>query len=160
MKIDDINNENEFTIEVRRILEEAEKISQKLMGIPFEDDELKDVIDKSIQNPDEAYTIYHKTMNKLLRENFYPLMEGKENLPHRQMIYDQKNLLLNFGKDKNNRGIRSSDGKMATTERMQMVANLIAEWVISDGKTAFNLFSKLRDSNIALGYVTKKDTDK
>jgi hypothetical protein len=160
MKIDDLNNENEFLGEVRRILEEAEKLSPKTMNILFEDDELKDIIDKSIQNPDEAYNLYHRRMNKLLRENFYPLMEGKENLPNRQLIYDQKNLLLNFGKDKDNKGIRGSDGKMTTTERMQMVADLILEWVISDGKTPFNLFTKLRDKNIELGYITKKDTNK
>ncbi len=160
MNIDDLNNENEFLSKVQQIFEEAEKFSPKVMGIPFEDEELKDAIDKSIQNPDEAYNLYHKTMNKLLRENFRPLIDGKENLPNRQLIYDQKNLLLNFGKDKDNKGIRGSDGKMATTERMEMVVKLIAEWVISDGKTPFNLFTKFGDKNIELGYITKKDTDK
>lgn len=160
MKIDDLNNEDEFLSKVQQILEEAEKSSLKVIGIPFEDDEFKDAIDKSIQNPDASHKLYYGTINKLLKKNLYPLMKGKENLPNRQLIYAQKDLLLNFGKDKDNKGIRGSDGRMATTERMEMVVKLIAEWVTYDGKTPFNLFTKFRDKNIELGYITKKDTDK
>lgn len=145
--------------ELRKILEAAEKFATEQTSLPFQDSNLKDEIDKSIQNPKESYNLYYQKINKLLREYLSPLLEGKKNSPHRQLIYDEKNLLLNFGKDKNKRGTRGSCGKMATTEQKKMVADLIKNWVLTDGKSSFNLFNILRDKNIELGYRNPKDVE-
>jgi hypothetical protein len=153
MKNNDFNKDDFNTDEVKRILEQAEKSALQQQSLPFEDEDIKDEFDALIQNPEEAYNIYYKTINKLLREHFYPLLKGTVNQRHRQLIYDQKNLLLNFGKEKNSNGIRGADGRMTTTNRMQMVAELIMEWVTTDGKSTFNLFTKLRDKNVELGYI-------
>ncbi len=144
--------------EIRRIFEMAEKLSSQQQIVFSEvEEEFKDWEDQAIQNPDESHRLYHKTIAKLLRENFYSLLSSKENSSKRQLIYDQKNLLLNVGKEKNENGIRNSDGKMATTATMKMVMEIIADWVATDGRSTFNLFAKLRDKNIELGYLDPKN---
>ena len=53
-------------------------------------DELRALIGKEFENPDEKYNIYYKGIRKLLMEY---LPKGKEYKEIRDIIYDEKNIL-------------------------------------------------------------------
>ncbi len=60
---------------------------------------------KTIDNPVEKFQFYYNGLNKLLRD-FLP--KGKKNEEARRIIYDEKNVLINRGAKKDDKGIRGS----------------------------------------------------
>ena len=81
-------------------------------------DELKELLGKKIDNPDEKYNIYYKGIRNILMQY---LPKGDEFREARQIIYDEKNIFLNSGKKKSdNDGIRGSDGRMTRSEERRV----------------------------------------
>ena len=112
-------------------------------------DELKELLGKKIDNPDEKYNIYYKGIRKILMQY---LPKGDEFKEARQIIYDEKNIFLNSGKKKSdNEGIRGSDGRMTFQSKMNDMLDLILKWV-SESQNPFTLYNWLFALNEENGY--------
>jgi hypothetical protein len=112
-------------------------------------DELRALIGKEFENPDEKYNIYYKGIRKLLMEY---LPKGKEYKEIRDIIYDEKNIFLNNGKRKSdNNGIRLSDGRMTFQNNMNEILEIIVSW-ISDSQNPFDIYRLFYELNEKFGY--------
>lgn len=106
--------------------------------------ELRAMITRQGENPDEKYRLYYNGIRRLLM-NFLP--KGKEHKEARQLIYDEKNIFLNRGKKKSdNNGIRKSDGRMTYQAFMNEMLDVITKWV-SESQNPFDLYNALYDLN-------------
>jgi hypothetical protein len=107
-------------------------------------DELKGLLGKNFDNPEEKYNIYYKGVRNVLMQY---LPKGREFQEARQIIYDEKNIFLNSGKKKSdNNGIRGSDGRMTFQSKMNEMLDLLLQWV-SRSQNPFTLYQWLYDLN-------------
>jgi hypothetical protein len=112
-------------------------------------DELRQLVGKDFENPDEKYNIYYKGIRNILIQYLPKGVEFKE---ARDIIYDEKNIFLNSGKKKSdNNGIRGSDGRMTFQPRMNEMLDIILKWV-SESQNPFDLYNRLHELNDKLGY--------
>lgn len=112
-------------------------------------DELRKLVGKDFENPDEKYNIYYKGIRNILIQY---LPKGAEFKEARDIIYDEKNIFLNSGKKKSdNNGIRGSDGRMTFQPRMNEMLDIILKWV-SESQNPFDLYNRLYELNDKLGY--------
>ena len=131
-----------------------EKIGKQLSfnsetGSLEEIDELRRLIGKEFENPEEKYNIYYKGIRKLLMEY---LPKGKGYKEIRDIIYDEKNIFLNNGKRKSdNNGIRLSDGRMTFQTNMNEILEIIVKW-ISDSQNPFDIYRLFYELNENFGY--------
>ena len=120
-------------IERREILKKSEEIKEEQLKLDIEEgvdieNEYQTLLDESIDDPVQKFQLYYKVLNKLLKSN---LPKGKENEPLRRIIYDEKNILINRGNKKDDRGIRGSDGRMAYLEDLEIAIEVVMNWVSS-----------------------------
>lgn len=113
-------------------------------------DEIKQLIGRSFENPEEKYNIYHMGIYKLLRTY---LPKGKASEPGRRIIYDEIGVFLNRGKKKsdNKKGIRGSDGKFTYQPLMEQILDIIFKWV-SESQDPIKLHSMVWELNETNGY--------
>lgn len=112
-------------------------------------DELRQLVGKDFENPEEKYNIYYKGIRNILLQYLPKGLEFKE---ARDIIYDEKNIFLNSGKKKSdNNGVRGSDGRMTFQPRMNEMLDIIVKWV-SESQNPFNLYHRLYELNENLGY--------
>lgn len=112
-------------------------------------DELRRLVGKEFENPEEKYNIYYKGIRKLLMEY---LPKGKEYKEIRDIIYDEKNIFLNNGKRKSdNNGVRLSDGRMTFQTNMNEILEIIVKW-ISDSQNPFDIYRLFYELNENFGY--------
>ena len=132
----------------------SEKTGQQLRidlqtGNLDEIDELRQLLGKDFENPDEKYNIYYKGIRNILIQYLPKGIEFKE---ARDIIYDEKNIFLNSGKKKSdNNGVRRSDGRMTFQPRMNEMLDIIVKWV-SESQNPFDLYNRLYELNDKLGY--------
>ncbi|RZJ41029.1 MAG: hypothetical protein EOO19_14865, partial [Chryseobacterium sp.] len=94
---------SEADIERMELLQKAnEKVGRQLSigaedGSLHEIDELKELIGKEFENPEEKYNVYYRGIRKLLMDY---LPKGADFKEVRDIIYDEKNIFLNLGKRK------------------------------------------------------------
>lgn len=111
--------------------------------------ELRQLVGKQFDNPEEKYNLYYNGIRKLLM-NFLP--KGKIFKEVRYIIYDEKNIFLNLGKRKSdNKGIRKSDGRMTYQPVMNEILDMIVEWV-GNSRNPFVLYKSFYDLNEKHGY--------
>ena len=146
---------SEADLERLEILQKSnEKVGKQLTinsesGGLEEIDELRGLIGKEFENPEEKYNIYYKGIRKLLMEY---LPKGKEYKEIRNIIYDEKNIFLNNGKRKSdNNGIRLSDGRMTFQNNMNEILEIIVSW-ISDSQNPFDIYKLFYELNEKFGY--------
>lgn len=107
-------------------------------------DELRQLIGKEFENPEEKYNIYYSGIRKLLMDY---LPKGREFKEMRAIIYDEKNIFLNLGKRKSdNRGIRKSDGRMTYQPVMNEILDIIVEWV-ANSQNPFYIYREFYQLN-------------
>ena len=112
-------------------------------------DELRALVGRQVEDPEEKYNIYYKGIGNVLKKY---LPTGKEFEIGRRLIYDEKNIFLNRGKRKSdNNGIRKSDGRMTYQPIMGEMLDLIAEWV-AESRNPIDLYTALYNLNERLGY--------
>ncbi|WP_104382927.1 hypothetical protein [Sphingobacterium sp. HMA12] len=100
-------------------------------------DELRELVGKQLENPEEKYNIYYKGIRKLLMDH---LPKGDEAKEMRDIIYDEKNIFLNLGKRKSDgAGVRGSDGRMTFQPVMNEILDIIIKWVGSS-QNPFELY--------------------
>lgn len=112
-------------------------------------DELRQLIGKEFENPEEKYNLYYGGIRKLLMDY---LPKGKENEELRNIIYDEKNVFLNLGKKKSdNNGIRKSDGRMTYQPVMNEILDIIIKWV-GESQNPFDIYKDFYELNEKYGY--------
>lgn len=135
------------------ILQKSEEVKGQQLSINLDDElvvenQAKSLLDKKIDDPVEKFQLYYHGLARLLKDN---LPKGKENEGARRIIYDEKNILINRGAKKNEKGIRGSDGRMAYIEDLEMAIEIVADWLAKKGSPV-DLFMAFWDKNEALGY--------
>lgn len=140
-------------IERRAILEKAEEVKEEQLKLDIDkgvetENEYKTLLDQQIDDPIQKFQLYYKILNRLLRSN---LPKGKENEPTRRIIYDEKNILINRGHKKDEKGIRGSDGRMAYMEDIELAISIVMEWVNSKG-SYHDLYMAFWNKNEELNY--------
>jgi hypothetical protein len=146
---------SEADIERLELLQKAnEKVGKQLSiniesGSLEEFDELRGIIGKEFENPEEKYNVYYKGIRKLLMD-FLP--KGKEFKEVRDIIYDEKNIFLNLGKRKSdNKGIRGGDGRMTFQPVMNELLDIIIKWV-GESQNPFDIYRDFYELNEKHGY--------
>tara|TARA_R110002033_G_C3892601_1_gene238993 strand:- start:3523 stop:4068 length:546 start_codon:yes stop_codon:yes gene_type:complete len=146
---------SEVDLERMELLQRSnEKVGKQLtinseQGNIEEIDELRELIGKEFENPEEKYNIYYRGIRKLLMD-FLP--KGKEFKEVRDIIYDEKNIFLNFGKRKSdNNGIRKSDGRMTFQPVMNEILDIIVKWV-GESQNPFVIYREFYELNEKHGY--------
>jgi hypothetical protein len=150
-----VNQEKNSREEEERmqILFEADQVKGRQLSVDLdgnveEVDELESFNLPKIDDPEEKYKIYYHGINKLLR-NYLP--KGKSFQQARQVIYDEKNVLLTRGKRKNNNGYRGADSKMGFYNEMEIVFDIVFDWAKKKG-TMTDLYKELWNKNEELGF--------
>ncbi|WP_343330565.1 hypothetical protein [Polaribacter staleyi] len=141
---------SEADIERLELLQKAnEKVGKQLSidsehGNLVEVDELRELIGKEFENPEEKYNIYYKGIRNLL---IAYLPKGKEFKEVRDIIYDEKNIFLNLGKRKSdNNGIRGGDGRMTFQPVMNEILDIIVTWV-AKSQNPFDIYRSFYELN-------------
>ena len=112
-------------------------------------DELRQLVGKEFENPEEKYQLYYNGIRRLLMD-FLP--KGKDYKQLRDIIYDEKNVFLNLGKKKSdNNGIRKSDGRMTYQPVMNEILEIIIKWV-GESQNPFDLYGDFYNLNEKHGY--------
>ncbi len=144
---------SEQDIERLSILQKSEEIKGEQLSINIDldvviENQAEKLLSKKIDDPIQKFQLYYHGLTKLLRDN---LPKGKEFKKVRDIIYDEKNILINRGAKKNEKGIRGSDGRMAYIEDIEEAIKIIADWTSRKGSPA-ELFMAFWDKNAELGY--------
>lgn len=152
----DLNKERNLSkedIERLEILQKSEDVKGQQLSISF-DSELIEVnqaeklLGQRIDDPVQKFQLYYNGLSKLLKEN---LPNGKEFEDVRRIVYDEKNVLINRGAQKDEKGIRGSDGRMAYTDDLEKAIKIVADWINQKGTSA-ELYMAFWDKNEELGY--------
>lgn len=118
-------------------------------GAIKEVDELKELLKKAGESPEEKYNIYYLGIRRILMRL---LPKGPEFKQERDFIYDEKNIFLNRGKRKSdNNGVRGSDGRMTYQPVMDEMLDVITQWATSS-QNPFDLYTEMYNLNERHGY--------
>jgi hypothetical protein len=141
---------SEADLERLELLQKANETVGRQLTINAEEgnleeiDELRQLIGKEFENPEEKYNIYYKGIRKLLMDH---LPKGDEFKEVREIIYDEKNIFLNAGKRKSdNNGIRKSDGRMTFQPVMNEILDIVIKWV-ADSQNPFDIYREFYELN-------------
>jgi hypothetical protein len=111
--------------------------------------ELRELVGKPFESPDEKYNLYYRGIRKLLMDH---LPKGDDYQEMRDIIYDEKNVFLNLGKRKcDNNGIRKSDGRMTYQPVMNEILDIVVKWV-AGSQNPFEIYREFYDLNERHGY--------
>jgi hypothetical protein len=140
-------------IERLEILQKSEEIKGEQLSLGlnaeiFVENQAEKLLGQKIDDPVQKFQLYYHGLSKLLKEN---LPKGKKFEDVRRIVYDEKNILVNRGARKDEKGIRGSDGRMAYIEDLEEAIKIVAEWTSRKG-TAVELFMAFWDKNEELGY--------
>ncbi|APY06787.1 hypothetical protein BWZ20_00060 [Winogradskyella sp. J14-2] len=140
-------------IERLELLQKADEVKGEQLSINLDseltvENQAVKLLGQTIDDPVEKFQLYYHGLSKLLKDN---LPKGKENEQVRRIVYDEKNILINRGAKKDERGIRGSDGRMAYIEDLESAIEIVADWISKKGSPS-ELFMAFWDKNEELGY--------
>lgn len=140
-------------LERLEILQKSEEVKGEQLFINYDsevviENEAEQLLGQKIDDPVQKFQLYYHGLTKLLKDN---LPKGKEFEDVRRIVYDEKNILINRGAKKDEKGIRGSDGRMAYTEDLEEAIKIVAEWTSRKGTPA-ELFMAFWDKNEELEY--------
>ena len=153
---DETNNVRDDVLEdIRKLQEQAEenRIEGEQLGLEMysEDEEDEDLLsDEALegeQDPEEAHELYYSIRRELMQG----LPSGPKNKELRQFVYNEKNLYLNRGKEKDEDGIRGSDGRQTYLSHLSKALAVTRKWRREDGN-AMDIYSAFRRMNEEAGY--------
>ncbi len=138
------------------ILEQAKKQKgTQLVAIPEDHgaglkelDELKELLQKKIEDPKQKFELYYNGIQNILIKY---LPKGKAFKAERQIIYDEKNIFLNRGKAKDRFGRRGSDGRMTYNEDLLEMVEIVREWA-TGSQDPVSLYKAFYDLNEKYDY--------
>ncbi|MCK9413140.1 MAG: hypothetical protein M0Q53_12635 [Prolixibacteraceae bacterium] len=140
-------------VERLEILQKSEEIKgeQLLLNLDSElviENEVEKLLGQQIDDPVTKFQLYYHGLAKLLKDT---LPKGKNYEDVRRIVYDEKNILINRGAKKDDKGIRGSDGRMAYLDDLERAIKIVANWTNKKGTPA-ELFMDFWDKNEELGY--------
>jgi len=140
-------------IERLEILQKADEVKGEQLSINLDseitvENQATKLLGQRIDDPVEKFQLYYHGLTKLLKDN---LPKGKENEQVRRIVYDEKNVLINRGAKKDEKGIRGSDGRMAYVEDLETAIQIVADWISRKGSPS-ELFMAFWDKNEELEY--------
>ncbi|MGB0788048.1 MAG: hypothetical protein ACPGQR_00780 [Marinirhabdus sp.] len=140
-------------IERLEILQKSDEVKGQQLSIDLAseitvENQAEKLLGQTIDDPVEKFQLYYHGLTKLLKDT---LPKGKENEQVRRIIYDEKNILINRGAKKDERGIRGSDGRMAYIEDLETAIQIVANWISGKGPPS-ELFMAFWDKNEELNY--------
>jgi hypothetical protein len=140
-------------IERLEILQKANEVKGEQLSINLDSEIIVEnqaikLLGQRIDDPVEKFQFYYHGLTKLLKDN---LPKGKENEQVRRIVYDEKNVLINRGAKKDEKGIRGSDGRMAYVEDLETAIQIVADWISRKGSPS-ELFMTFWDKNEELEY--------
>lgn len=149
-------------IERLQLLQRAHERKGKQLTISDDDgtlkeiDELRHLVSRQQESPEEKYSIYYKGIRKLLMDH---LPKGEDYKQMRDIIYDEKNIFLNLGKRKSdNNGVRGSDGRMTFQPVMNEILDVVISWV-GGSQNPFDLYKQFYLLNEKHGYPHEEYDD-
>jgi hypothetical protein len=140
-------------IERLEILQKANEVKGEQLSINIDseltiENQAVKLLGQTIDDPVEKFQLYYHGLTKLLKDN---LPKGKENEQVRRIVYDEKNVLINRGAKKDEKGIRGSDGRMAYLEDLEFAIQIVADWIAKKGSPS-ELYMAFWDKNEELEY--------
>jgi len=140
-------------IERLEILQKSEEVKGEQLFINLDSDivvenQAEVLLGQKIDDPVQKFQLYYHGLSKLLKDS---LPKGKTFEDVRRIIYDEKNILINRGAKKDEKGIRGSDGRMAYIEDLEEAIKIVANWTTKIGTPA-ELFMAFWDKNEELQY--------
>ncbi len=140
-------------LERLEILQKSEDIKGEQLSINIDselivENQAEILLGQRIDDPVQKFQLYYQGLTKLLKDS---LPKGKEFEDVRRIVYDEKNILINRGAKKDEKGLRGSDGRMAYIEDLEEAIKIVAEWTSRKGTSA-ELFMAFWDKNEELGY--------
>lgn len=140
-------------LERLEILQKSEEIKGEQMIINLDseiviENQAELLLGQKIDDPVQKFQLYYHGLAKLLKDT---LPKGKEFEDVRRIVYDEKNILINRGAKKDEKGIRGSDGRMAYIEDLEEAIKIVADWTSKKGTPA-ELFMAFWDKNEELQY--------
>ena len=150
IKTSDLSKEE---LERLEILQKADEVKGEQLALNWKselivENEAEKLISKRIDDPVEKFQLYYKGLHKMLKD-FLP--KGKKHEEARRLIYDEKNVLINRGAKKDDKGIRGSDGRMAYIEDLELAIIIVANWITNRG-SYYDLYRAFWDKNEELKY--------
>ncbi|MGB0981210.1 MAG: hypothetical protein ACPGUH_03830 [Winogradskyella sp.] len=140
-------------IERLELLQKADEVKGEQLSINLDseitvENQAIKLLGQRIDDPVEKFQLYYHGLSKLLKDN---LPKGKENEQVRRIVYDEKNILINRGAKKDEKGIRGSDGRMAYIEDLEIAIQIVADWISIKGSPS-DIFMAFWDKNEELNY--------
>lgn len=140
-------------VERLEILQKADEVKGEQLSINLDSELIIEnqaikLLGQTIDDPVEKFQLYYHGLTKLLKDN---LPKGKENEQVRRIVYDEKNVLINRGAKKDEKGIRGSDGRMAYIEDLEIAIQIVADWISKKGSPS-EIFMAFWDKNEELEY--------
>jgi hypothetical protein len=140
-------------IERLEILQKSEELKGEQLTINLDselvvENQAEQLLGQQMDDPVQKFQLYYHGLTKLLKDG---LPKGKEYEEVRRIVYDEKNILINRGAKKDEKGIRGSDGRMAYIEDLTEAIKIVADWTSKKGTSA-ELFMGFWDKNEELGY--------
>lgn len=140
-------------IERLELLQKADEVKGEQLSINLDseitiENQAVKLLGQTIDDPVEKFQLYYHGLSKLLKDN---LPKGKKNEQVRRIVYDEKNILINRGAKKDERGIRGSDGRMAYIEDLEIAIQIVADWISKKGSPS-DIFMAFWDKNEELNY--------
>ena len=140
-------------LERLEILQKSEDIKgeQLIINIDSElviENQAELLLGQRIDDPVQKFQLYYHGLTKLLKDTL-PKCKDFEDV--RRIVYDEKNILINRGAKKDEKGIRGSDGRMAYMEDLEIAIKIVADWTSRKGTPA-ELFTAFWDKNEELDY--------
>ena len=140
-------------IERLELLQKSEEIKGEQLVLNLDsglatENEAEKLLGQKIDDPVTKFQLYYNGLTKLLKDN---LPKGKDFEDVRRIVYDEKNILINRGAKKDDKGIRGSDGRMAYLDDLEQALKIVADWTTNKGTSA-ELFMAFWDKNEELGY--------
>lgn len=118
--------------------------------------EIQEYVLKDIDDPEKKYEVYYKGIQKLLRES---LPMGDSNKELREIIHEEKKILITRGHKLDATGRRGADSRMGYIHDLDLVLDIVGDWIMKKG-AYFDLYAKLREENEKRGYHKSKTKDK
>ena len=140
-------------VERLELLQKADEVKGEQLSINLDsqitvENQAVKLLGQTIDDPVEKFQLYYHGLSKLLKDN---LPKGKENEQVRRIVYDEKNILINRGAKKDEKGIRGSDGRMAYIEDLETAIQIVADWISKKGSPS-EIFMAFWDKNEELNY--------
>ncbi|MDR0892835.1 MAG: hypothetical protein LBN24_09500 [Mediterranea sp.] len=137
---------------VDRIVDSRRQNDGDLFGHNTASEEISKTLGIPLQDPDKSYNLYYGNIQKFMND-FLP-KDNDITKPIRNLV---STLLSHHEKDKVKYGVRGGDSRMASTEDMEHIIDVLSDWSETPQdylKLAYILIQK----NKELGYIPEERT--